>query len=130
MFSALALTLLLQTAPTPAPTPKPVGAVPSFDVTGAALVVHDVASGWHNPHLSLGALALGPHYGPFYVGGTILFQSTDGTTSAGVAYVSYVGQGYHKGWFRGVVISFGQKAVSSSGPNDHGFWFGIGVGKQ
>lgn len=119
-------------SPTPAPEQKPVGVLPSFDVTGAAVLSHVVGTGWHTPNINVGALALGPHWGPLYVGGTVLFQNTDGSTSAGVALLSYVGQGYLHGWFRGLVVSFG-KTIATTGsdgkPQPVRYWFAFGVAR-
>lgn len=109
--------------------PAQAGVVPALNVTGAAVIAHDVSSGFQHPTFILPTTVLGPHWGPFYIGGTGIAVTTDGHAGAVVVLGTYVAQGYINGWFRGLVAQVGVRkgGIDFSGPT--GYYFGLGVSR-
>jgi opacity protein-like surface antigen len=104
LLALLAAAPALAQDPAPAPTPAPKSGW--LDVTAVAGIAHDVHSGWKKPVLISVVTAVGPHYGPIYVGGVGSYQGTDGVGIA-VPIVTYVAAGKFHGWFRGWALQVG-----------------------
>jgi hypothetical protein len=111
----------------PAPVTPPTVSTPTkvgVDITGVAGIAHDVRSGWKKPILFSVVTAVGPHYGPVYVGGAGSYQGTDGVGVA-VPFVTYVIQGKLHGLFRGVALQVGvRKRDGFTGPTAYYFMVG------
>jgi hypothetical protein len=97
--------------------------IPKYDFTASALVVHDLASGYRHPYITITQIVLGPHYGPFYIGGAGLAEIPG--VGMVIPYGTYVDPGkVFNGKFKGATVSVGKLPGSL-----HGTYFGLGFSR-
>jgi hypothetical protein len=99
------------------------GVIPKYDFTASALVVHDLASGYRHPYITITQIVLGPHYGPFYIGGAGLAEIPG--VGMVIPYCTYVDAGkFFNGKLKGATVSVGKFPGSL-----HGTYVGLGFSR-